>query len=257
MIFKHLFTPKWKHPKVDVRAAAIEKLDLEKDASVLQTLALEDESAQIRKQVLTKVNDLGLWWKAYKQDGELKELAEQKISSAVINQDNSLQSSIRDEYIERYAATKTLEKVALQESDHSNKVKLLKRLANSTLIEKVFKEGSESLQLAMLELVAQHRLEKALLKSAQGEALTALNNTLEQQRLAKEMPVQVAEETRVVLAKLNALRDKHDYEKVQQQANALFEQWQGIELKWLDDEAVGALDTKFQQVSEKAEPPYC
>ena len=251
MIFKHLFTPKWKHPKVDVRAAAIEKLDLEKDASVLQTLALEDESAQIRKQVLTKVNDLGLWWKAYKQDGELKELAEQKISSAVINQDNSLQSSIRDEYIERYAATKTLEKVALQESDHSNKVKLLKRLANSTLIEKVFKEGSESLQLAMLELVAQHRLEKALLKSAQGEALTALNNTLEQQRLAKEMPVQVAEETRVVLAKLNALRDKHDYEKVQQQANALFEQWQGIELKWLDDEAVGALDTKFQQVSEK------
>lgn len=49
MIFKHLFTPKWKHPKVDVRSQAVDKLDLSKDATLLHTLALEDESAQIRK----------------------------------------------------------------------------------------------------------------------------------------------------------------------------------------------------------------
>ncbi|MGC0118895.1 DUF349 domain-containing protein [Pseudoalteromonas piscicida] len=251
MIFKHLFTPKWKHPKVDVRSQAVDKLDLSKDATLLHTLALEDESAQIRKKVLTKVNDLGLWWKVYKQDSELKELAEQKISSAVINQDTALQSNIREEYIERYAPAKTLEKVALIETDLTNKVKLLKRLANATLIEKSFKEGDEALQIAMLELIAQHSLEKSVLKAAKGEALTSLSGSLEQQRLAKEMPTQVAEQTRVVLAKLNALRDKQNYETVNAQAQQLFAQWQSIELKWLDAETVSALDAKYQQVADK------
>lgn len=111
MIFKHLFTPKWKHPKVDVRSQAVDKLDLSKDATLLHTLALEDESAQIRKKVLTKINDLGLWWKVYKQDSELKELAEQKISSAVINQDTALQSNIREEYIEATRQLKHLRKL--------------------------------------------------------------------------------------------------------------------------------------------------
>ncbi|PCK32129.1 DUF349 domain-containing protein [Pseudoalteromonas piscicida] len=251
MIFKHLFTPKWKHPKVDVRSQAVDKLDLDKDANLLHTLALEDESAQIRKKVLTKVNDLGLWWKVYRQDSELKELAEQKISSAVINQDNALQSDIREEYIERYAPAKTLEKVAARETDQANKVKLLKRLANATLIEKSFKEGDESLQVAMLDLITQHALEKTVLKAAKGEAHRALNDVLEQQRLAKEMPAQVAEQTRVVLAKLNALRDKQNYELVNGQAEQLFAEWQSIELKWLDGETVASLDAKYQQVADK------
>ncbi|MDW7550692.1 DUF349 domain-containing protein [Pseudoalteromonas peptidolytica] len=251
MIFKHLFTPKWKHPKVDVRSQAVDKLDLSKDATLLHTLALEDESAQIRKKVLTRVNDLGLWWKVYKQDSELKELAEQKISSAVINRDNALLQEIREEYIERYAPVKTLEKVAVRETDSSNKVKLLKRLANVSLIEKTFKDGDESLQALMLDLIYQHSLEKSVLKSAKGKALGAIEHALEQQRLAKEMPAQVAEQTRVVLAKLNALRDKADFEQVNTQAEQLFAQWQSIELKWLDEETVATLDAKYQLVSEK------
>lgn len=103
----------------------------------------------------------------------------------------------------------------------------------------------------MLELIAQHSLEKSVLKAAKGEALTSLSGSLEQQRLAKEMPTQVAEQTRVVLAKLNALRDKQNYETVNAQAQQLFAQWQSIELKWLDTETVTALDAKYQQVADK------
>ena len=142
MIFKHLFTPKWKHPKQQVRLDAIEKLDTQRDASILNTLALEDSSAEIRRKALQKVNDLPLWWKAYKQDQALKDIAEQQISNAVLNSESTLTPQIKSEYIERFAPVKTLEKLAFAEKELKVRVKLLKRLANPKLVEKAFKAVS-------------------------------------------------------------------------------------------------------------------
>ncbi|MCG7560872.1 DUF349 domain-containing protein [Pseudoalteromonas sp. McH1-42] len=251
MIFKNLFTPKWKHPKTQVRLAAIDKLDMSKDAEVLQTLALEDASSQIRKKVLDKINDLSLWWKVYKQDQELKELAEQHISQAVLSGSQSLSKAIRDEYIDRYAPAKTLEKVAFSDIANEQKAKLLKRLANAKLIEKAFKEGNEALQSLLLPLIAQYQLEKTVLKAAKGEALTALEQTLEQQRLSQVMPEQVAQEAKLVLAKLNALRDKQDYQVVANQSDVLLAQWQALEVQWLSEEAQQVNQEKFTTISEK------
>ncbi|WP_105167985.1 DUF349 domain-containing protein [Pseudoalteromonas sp. T1lg23B] len=253
MIFKHLFTPKWKHPKAAVRLAAVDKLDTGKDAEVLQTLALQDSSTEIRKKALHKVNDLVLWWQAYKQDQNLKELAEQQISSAVLNRSGELSDDIRSEYIDKYAPTKLLEKLAFSEEEIQFRVKLLKRLANAKLIERAFKEGSEALQVALLPLTEQYQLDKTVLKSAQGEAKEAIEQRIEQQRLAKEMPQQVEQQTRMVLAKLNALRDKFDYQQIDEQAKALLNEWQEIELKWLDEEAIKSVDQKFTSISKKLE----
>ncbi|NOU50965.1 DUF349 domain-containing protein [Pseudoalteromonas sp. JBTF-M23] len=252
MIFKHLFTPKWKHPKAAVRLAAVDKLDTTgKDAQVLHALALQDSSPEIRKKALHKVNDIVLWWQAYKQDQSLKELAEQHISSAVLNKNKDLSDDIRSEYIDKYASTKLLEKLAFSEKEIQTRVKLLKRLANAKLIERAFKEGAESLQVALLPLLEQYQLDKAVLKSAQGTALTEIQNRLEQQRLAKEMPKQVQQQTKMVLAKLNALREKSDYQLVDEQAKALLLQWQEIELKWLDEDEIAIVDDKFALINQK------
>lgn len=251
MIFKNLFTPKWKHPKTQVRLAAVDKLDTSKDADVLQTLALEDDSSQLRKKVLDKMNDLSLWWKVYKHDQELKELAEQHISQAVLSGSNSLSQEIRDEYIDRYAPAKTLEKVAFSDIANEQKAKLLKRLANAKLIEKAFKEGGEPLQVQLLPLIAQYQLEKAVLKAASGEARTSLEQTLEQQRLSQIMPEQVTQAAKLVLAKLNALRDKPDYQLVASQADALTAQWQALEVQWLSEEVQQANQEKFESISAK------
>ncbi|TMP54054.1 DUF349 domain-containing protein [Pseudoalteromonas sp. S1612] len=251
MIFKHLFTPKWKHPKQQVRLDAIEKLDVARDVTILSTLALEDSSAEIRRKALQKVNDLPLWWKAYKQDQALKDVAEQQISSAVLNSESSLSAQIKNEYIERFAPVKTLEKLAFAEKELQVRVKLLKRLANPKLIEKAFKEANEELQKQLVDLVITQQLAKALLKHAQGEAKTALESHLENERLALEMPAQVENATRVILAKLNALRDKHDYAIVDPQAAELMAQWQALELKWLNEEHVKTLDAKYISITDK------
>ncbi|MEI8641643.1 hypothetical protein P4S68_13200 [Pseudoalteromonas sp. Hal099] len=242
MIFKHLFTPKWKHPKQQVRLDAIEKLDVERDASILSTLALEDNSAEIRRKALQKVNNLPLWWKAYKQDHALKDVAEIQISNAVLNNESALSTQIKSEYIDRFAPVKTLEKLAFAEKELQVRVKLLKRLANPKLIEKAFKEGSEELQSQLVELVITHQLIKPLVKHAKGDAKQQLEQHIENERLAIEMPAQVESATRVILAKLNALRDKNDYAIVNPQAGELMAQWQALELKWLSEEHVKELD---------------
>ncbi|MEM5552665.1 DUF349 domain-containing protein [Pseudoalteromonas neustonica] len=251
MIFKHLFTPKWKHPKQQVRLDAIEKLDVERDATILNTLALDDSSAEIRKKALNKVNDLVLWWKAYKQDQSLKELAEQHISSAVLNAESTLDTQIKNEYIERFAPVKTLEKLAFAEKELQVRVKLLKRLSNPKLIEKAFKEGGNELQLQLTELVINHQLTKSLVKHAHGEAHTLLQTHLDNERLASVMPGQVQNDTRVVLAKLNALREKQDYGVVCEQKESLIAQWQAIELTWLNPEQIAILEEKYQSLTAK------
>jgi len=251
MIFKHLFTPKWKHPKQQVRLDAIENLDVQRDATILNTLALEDNSAEIRRKALQKMNDLALWWKAYKQDQALKDVAEQQISNAVLSDESALSSHIKSEYIERFAPVKTLEKLAFAEKELQVRVKLLKRLANPKLIEKAFKEGSEELQVHLVELVITHQLTKPLLKHAKGSAKQSLETHIENERLSIEMPAQVEASTRVILAKLNALRDKTDYAIVNPQANNLMAQWQALELKWLSDDHVKTLDAKYISITDK------
>ncbi|KTF10343.1 DUF349 domain-containing protein [Pseudoalteromonas carrageenovora] len=251
MIFKHLFTPKWKHPKQQVRLEAIENLDVQRDATILNTLALEDNSAEIRRKALQKVNDLALWWKAYKQDQALKDVAEQQISNAVLSDESALSSHIKTEYIERFAPVKTLEKLAFAEKELQVRVKLLKRLANPKLIEKAFKEGSEELQAHLVELVITHQLTKPLLKHAKGSAKQSLETHIENERLAIEMPAQVEASTRVILAKLNALRDKTDYAIVNPQSSDLMAQWQALELKWLSADHVKTLDAKYITITDK------
>lgn len=251
MIFKHLFTPKWKHPKQQVRLDAIEKLDTQRDASILNTLALEDSSAEIRRKALQKVNDLPLWWKAYKQDQALKDIAEQQISNAVLNSESTLTPQIKSEYIERFAPVKTLEKLAFAEKELKVRVKLLKRLANPKLVEKAFKEGSEELQKQLVELVINHQLTKPLAKHAKGEAKSTLDTHIENERLAKEMPQEVENSTRVILAKLNALREKTDFALVNPQAAELMAQWQALELKWLSAERIKSLDEKYIAITSK------
>lgn len=251
MIFKHLFTPKWKHPKTEVRLQALNKLEQDKDADVLKTMALEDNSTEIRQKALNKLNSLSLWWQAYKQDQALKDLAEQHISSAVLNGKSELDSTIRQEYVDRYASKRVLEKLAFSESSLEVRVNLLKRLAQPKLIEQSFKQDDEQLQLLLLPLVEQYGLQKQLLKSAKGQAKSALEQALEQQKLANEKPAEVFAQVKMILAKLNALRDKQDYKEVNKQFEILTEQWQGLELTWLDEEAVKENKQKYSAIEAR------
>ncbi|SFD01168.1 DUF349 domain-containing protein [Pseudoalteromonas denitrificans] len=257
MIFKHLFTPKWKHPKLSVRLVAIDKLDIsdEKDAKILDDLAFNDDAIEIRKEALNKLNDITLWWQAYKKDQAqgIKDIAEQHVSKAILKDDASLSSKIKTEYIDTCTKTSLLEKLALEDKNNSLRVKLLKRLAKPNLIETAFKQGDESFQLTLVELVEQYKLLKSCQNKAHGAAKSKIEQCLEQLKLAKEMPLLVEKESKLILAKLNALREKSDYELVKNQFALLNENWQALELKWLNEEQLSIASEKYLALVSKVE----
>jgi hypothetical protein len=240
MIFKQLFTPKWKHPKQSVRLGAVDRLNIsdEKDAKILDTLAFSDEAAEVRKEALNKLNDINIWYKAFKKDQSngIKDLAEQHVSKAVLKSDENLPSQIKSEYIETCNKNALLEKLALDDKCQSLRIKLLKRLAKANLIETAFKQGDEAFQMAIIDLVEQYKLLKICQSKAIGEVKVKIEQILSQQKLAKEMPVVVEKEVKLILAKLNALREKTDYEHVKAQSEVLSKSWQGLELSWLSEE---------------------
>lgn len=251
MIFKNLFTPKWKHPKTQVRAAALDKLDVAKDGEIISVMAKQDSAPEIRRQALNKLNNIGLWWHAFKQDQALKELAEQQIVSAVINNELGQEPSIKDEYIDKHATPKFLERLVFVESNTVIKVKLLKRLSNASLIEKAFREGDASLQSELLDLVEQHQLFKSALKHAKGDVKSTIEAKLFELKQAEEMPAKIAADVKLVLAKLNYLREKSEFTLVSDEFNALKLQWNSIELNWLPEAEVTEVGNKFTVLCSK------
>ncbi|CCQ12199.1 hypothetical protein PALB_31000 [Pseudoalteromonas luteoviolacea B = ATCC 29581] len=251
MIFKHLFTPKWKHPKTQIRAQALEKLDVAKDQHILATMAKEDVAPELRRQALGKLNNIGLWWHAFKQDNALKEVAEQQILSNVIHDVDTQHTEIKAEYIDKFAAKKVLEKLALSDKNLDVRVKLLRRLADKVLIEKAFKEASEELQMLLLPLVEQYAVQKQVIKAAKEQPKLVLESQIEALRFAQEMPEKVSQEVKLVLAKLNYLREKFDYEQLMKDVATLTADWQQIELKWLPETELAAVKQKFDVLSEK------
>lgn len=257
MIFKHLFTPKWKHPKLSIRLGAVDKLNIsdENDAKILDDLAFSDDAGEVRKKALNKLNNIALWYKAFKNNKSksIKDLAEQHVSKAVLNSGDNLPADIKAEYIETCNKNSLLEKLALEDKCLSLRIKLLKRLAKVNLIETAFKQGDETFQLAIFDLVEQYKLLKICKSKAIGNVSTKIEHSLTQQKLAKEMPLVVKKEVKLILAKLNALREKADYELVKTQSEILKRNWQALELKWLTEEQLDTANVKYLTLETKLE----
>ncbi|WP_105213519.1 DUF349 domain-containing protein [Pseudoalteromonas sp. T1lg22] len=253
MIFKQLFQPKWKHPKETTRLGALAQLDKQQDAHIITTLACEDPSANVRTAALKKLNDVGLWWQACQQDGEpsIKRLANQKVAEAILASPDALSDTDKERYIDRFAADKTLEQLALQEKTAAVKIKLLTRLNKAPLLEQVFRSADDALQLQLCELVLKLQLTEKLLKVAKGEAKDKLQKVIDEQQRQEQMPLEVAEQVKLILAKLNALREKTDYQLVNSQFLQLEKQFQQLELEWLDEELRGQTQSKYTQLAAK------
>ncbi len=255
MIFKQLFTPKWKHPKLAIRLNALNSLDNEqsKHLDILQQLAFEDSAIEVRQKALNKLNSITNWWQAYKSDEakEIKDLAEQHISKAVMKNESGLSAEKKSEYIDSCTKMSVLEKLALENNDSNLRIKLLKRIAKPSLIEKAFKQADEKFQLAIFDLIEQYNLYKSCKNQAKGEVTKKIEEKLIAIQYAKEQPEIVEKEAKLILAKMNALRDKTDFTLVKQQTISLENSWQAIELNWLSQDTLATLSEKYTVLNEK------
>jgi DNA repair protein SbcC/Rad50 len=243
MIFKRFFKPKWQHPDAAVRQQAIVELNRDDQAhkTVLHELAFNDGAEAVRKAALVKLNDFSLWWQASKHDNaeRLQQLAEQTLIQQLLK--NEVEPKLKQQFIAQCNRSSILEQLAQTETDAGIKFSLLQRLNKSELNIKALQDPVLQLsqkQQLLAGIDDEKTLEK-LSKQLDGELLSELQQKLTDLQQQKHKPVLLRKQLTLLLAKLNAVRERHSLAEVPAQLAAYQQQWQQLEpeLGCLADEA--------------------
>lgn len=234
MIFKNLFKKKkWLSEKVSDRLAAVAELTLDEPAnkSIMHELAFNDANDKVRRAALDKLNDFSLWWQAYKQDSAdtIKKHAEKLITQALMGEGSlPIDPALKAKFISECNNSKLLEKVVFAIEDEALVLDVLKRLDKENLYYKAITDSglSADLKQQLIENTTNISQLKKFAKKLTNGPLNAVNNKIAQLTETAERPIKIEKQLRLILARLNALKDKNDFEAIQSQKNEISQEWQ-------------------------------
>ncbi|MDP2713407.1 DUF349 domain-containing protein [Rheinheimera sp.] len=233
MIFKRFFKPKWQHPDAAVRQLAITELNTDEQAhkTVLHELAFNDGAEAVRKAALLKLNDFALWWQASKQDSaeRLQQLAEQTLIKQLLH--NQVEPKLKQQFIAQCNRSSILEQLAQTETDAGIKFSLLQRLNKAELNVKALQDPvlQPAQKQQLLAQIEDEKLLEKLAKQLDGELLVSLQHKLTQLQEEKQKPQLLRKQLTLLLAKLNAARERVDLAELPAQLAEYQTQWQQLE----------------------------
>lgn len=257
MIFKRWFKPKWQHADAAIRLQALPTLQASDNdhKKILHELAFNDGAEAVRKAALHQLNDFALWWQASKHDASerLKQYAEQQLINQLLQGD--VEHNLKHKFITQCNRSSVLEQLALKEQDPQLRFTLLQRLERSDLIQQSLLDSQfpdELKRLLLADITDEKQLEKL---SKQVNATLAAELTLRLAELAeqKQKPVKLRKELTLLLAKLNALRERSNIAEIPALQQQLIEQWQSLsaELACLPNDEAQQYSAKYQQLDAR------
>lgn len=255
MIFKRWFKPKWQHQDPSVRMSAIADLDHanQQQKEVLHELAFNDGAEQVRRAALERLNEFSLWWQASKHESadRLKLFAETQLVDMLLQ--NRVSSGLKQKFIEECQRSSVLEKLAMHDADVQVRFQLLQRLHRQDLWLQSLTDLALPIELRQ-QIVPQVDDDKALerlLKQADAPLAMLIRDTLEQRNIARERPEKLKKQLVLLLAKLNAVRERSDVVPAWEQWQELSSQWQllSTELHLLAD--ADEFAKKFQRIEQQ------
>ncbi len=262
MIFKRWFKPKWQHENPSIRQSAIAELDQQTPAQkeILHELAFNDGTEAVRRAALERLNEFSLWWQASKHESaeRLKQFAEQQLVQMLL--ENRVSAQLKQQFIDECHRSSVLEKLATSETDASLKLKLLQRLQRQDLYLTALTDAVLSVEQKQ-QLIALIIDDKALEKAGRHcgpELQPALQAELARRLEQKQRPDRLRKQLVLLLARLNAVREKTDIQQAQQQWQELQQQWQQLEpeLCVLPAEEASESVGKFQRIVQLTEAMF-
>ncbi|WP_019674208.1 DUF349 domain-containing protein [Arsukibacterium perlucidum] len=259
MIFKNWFKPKWQHPDSATRQQAIASLSAgqREHKEILHELAFNDSSETVRRSALEHLNDFSLWWQASKQDNSdrLRQHAEQQLLTMLLQQ--QIPASQKQQFVAECNRMALLEQLAERETDAEILFSLLARLNKPELNIKALTGQVLTItqkQKLLAQLDDQKQLEK-LSKSLTGELAQQLQHKITEQAEQKQKPLKLRKDITLLLARLNALRDRFSPAEIPAQVAELESQWQQLhtELDCLPAAEAASICDKYQQLVSKLE----
>lgn len=254
MIFKRWFKPKWQHQDAAVRMAAIATLDDNTPAQkqILHELAFNDGTESVRKAALNRLNEFSLWWQASKHDNaeRLRQFAEQQLVDMLLQ--NRVDAQLKRQFIEECHRSSILEKLAQTEQDASLRLKLIHRLAKPELYLQAITDHRLPLseRQRLLPLIDDDKTLERLQRQADADFMPLLQEELNNRQQAKEKPVRVRKQLTLLLARLNAVREKSDIVSAEDEWQQLTQQWQSVQtdLLCLPAEEQTQAQQKYQRI---------
>ncbi|NVK25477.1 MAG: DUF349 domain-containing protein [Gammaproteobacteria bacterium] len=263
MIFSKLFKKKkWQSEKVSERLAAVAELDVNESAnkSILHELAFNDGDEKVRRATLEKLNDFALWWQAYKNDASeiIKKLAEKVLVDALTGKGNTpIDAELKTKFVKECTKSQLLEQVVFELDDETLIIDTINKLDKEYLYIKAITNSdlSDSLKQNLIAKFTDVAQLKKLSKKLSGELLSQVETKISAIAEAQEKPVRLEKQVRLLLAQLNALKDKNDFALVNQKQKEIVEQWQQLSTEFdiLEQEIVTELNQKYDAITVSLE----
>lgn len=259
MIFNRFFRSKHLDPNPYVRIKAIEKLNKEllAEKTVLHELAFNDPDAAVSLAALHKLDSFTLWYKMSEtgKDERVLKKSQQVVEKMLFEEGHAaLKEKDRLSFIRQCNDVRLLEKLVYLpwvQADASLSLSLLTKLAKPQVVEKVLLETTNiELQSGLLDSFKDEanirKLLAKLIKKSHSEQIkekaTALLHHWDKQQ---QRPVSVEKDTKMLLSRLLALKESTDLTFIQQQHQALSEQY--IDLSGQFDCLTESKKTEFEQ----------
>ncbi|MDP4946093.1 MAG: DUF349 domain-containing protein [Alishewanella sp.] len=257
MIFKRWFKPKWQHPDAAIRQQALETLQptSAEHKQVLHELAFNDAAEAVRKAALHRLDDFALWWQASKHDTaeRLKHYAEQQVVDQLLA--NRVAAPLKQKFIEQCNRSSILESLALKDADMNVRFALLQRLERPELIQQTLLDAAfpVALKQQLLSQITDEKQLEKLSKQLEPSLAETLQARLAKMAADKQKPPRLRKEITLLLAKLNALRERHTLAELPALQQELQQQWQVLaaELPLLPEQEAQGFSEKFQQLDQR------
>ncbi len=257
MIFKRWFKPKWQHADAAIRLQTIQTLQVTESEhkKILHELAFNDGAEAVRKAALQHLNDFALWWQASKHDTaeRLKQYAEQQLINQLLQ--GEVETSLKQKFVAQCNRSSVLEQLALKETDPQLRFDLLQRLEKAELIQQSLLDTNfpDSFKRQLLVNITDEKQLEKLSKLLSADLAAELTVRLASLAELKQKPVKLRKELTLLLAKLNAVRERHSLEEIPAIQQSLAEQWQQLlpDLACLPKDEADSVSLKYQQLTER------
>lgn len=265
MIFSRFFAPSHNSNDPDIRLKAIDRLspDSQNEKRILHELAFNDDDERVSLAALEKLDAFALWLKMSQiaRNPKLRSAAQARVECALI--DGSQQLSLKEvkEYLLKSApADQIVRCLPLMTELHEDAdfiVRAISRVGRSAFyFDMMTKSPSVTLKQVLIDSCDDlDLLLKALKKARDSETESRLVSRIEDLKIEAQKPVDLSRDCTLTLSKMQALLDKADYPSVNEQFDALRDEYSRMasEFSCLDVTVRQAFEEKFTLISDKLE----
>ena len=250
MIFSKFLKKKWQHKDSTVRVEAINSalsIDDAEQLEIINDLAKTDDNENVRRAALIKLNSFQTWLNHSQENSmaKVKQYAGKKVAAILTDQDEiKLTEQEKLAYIAAHNDY-TLYENWLKITENGNLIiALFDKIANKAqvndqrgrsalkpqLLINLFsqKQNLQVQQFIIDKVTDLETLEKLKKKSQQPEITEKLVDKIDKLQFAIEQPIVLRKKINLVLAKLQALKDQHEYEIYLAKRELLFQEWQTL-----------------------------